>query len=100
MERHKVRVQAPADVTLAAAREQDLQRSAIVRAIFRAREVALGARHDDSAVTPLMTQLLTLGWGVLEDVPGREVVVGAVTRPWEAEVVFQLASAGAVRLVL
>ena len=89
VERHKVRVQAPADVTLAAAREQDLQRSAIVRAIFRAREVALGARHDDSAVTPLMTQLLTLGWGVLEDVPGREVVVGAVTRPWEAEVVFQ-----------
>ena len=36
-----------------------------------------------------MAQLLTLGWGVLEDVPGREVVVGAVTRPWEAEVVFQ-----------
>lgn len=30
-----------------------------------------------------------LGWGVLHDDPGREVVMGAVTRPWEADVVFR-----------
>jgi hypothetical protein len=30
-----------------------------------------------------------MGWGVLAMVPGREVVVGAVTRPWEANVIFQ-----------
>jgi hypothetical protein len=30
-----------------------------------------------------------LGWGVLAEVPGREVVVGAVTKPWEANVTFR-----------
>ncbi len=88
VERHKVGVRASADVTLAAAREQDLQRSAIVRAIFRARELAVGAGHRPRPETPLLSELLTLGWGVLEDLPGKEVVIGAVTRPWEAEVVF------------
>ena len=31
----------------------------------------------------------SLGWGVLADEPGREVVMGAVTRPWEANVTFR-----------
>jgi hypothetical protein len=30
-----------------------------------------------------------LGWGVLADVPDRELVVGAVTQPWKADVTFQ-----------
>jgi hypothetical protein len=29
-----------------------------------------------------------LGWGVLGEVPGREVVMGAVTQPWKADVTF------------
>src|SRR5947208_6990648 len=29
-----------------------------------------------------------LGWGVLAEVPGREIVIGAVTQPWMANVVF------------
>jgi hypothetical protein len=31
----------------------------------------------------------SIGWGVLADLPGREVVMGAVTQPWEANVVFR-----------
>ena len=30
-----------------------------------------------------------IGWGVLAEVPGREIVMGAVTRPWMADVVFR-----------
>jgi len=30
-----------------------------------------------------------LGWGVLAEVPGREIVMGAVTQPWMANVVFR-----------
>jgi hypothetical protein len=30
-----------------------------------------------------------IGWGVLAEVPGREVVVGAVTQAWAANVVFR-----------
>jgi hypothetical protein len=36
-----------------------------------------------------MAQALELGWGVLAEVPGRQVVFGAVTRPWEADVRFR-----------
>ncbi len=30
-----------------------------------------------------------LGWGVLAEVPGHEIVMGAVTQPWNANVVFR-----------
>jgi hypothetical protein len=31
----------------------------------------------------------SLGWVVLAEVPGHEIVMGAVTRPWEPNVVFR-----------
>jgi hypothetical protein len=30
-----------------------------------------------------------VGWGVLVETPGREIVLGAVTQPWIADVVFR-----------
>lgn len=89
-ERHQVRVLAPADITLRAATGANLQDSAVVSAIFRARELVLGA--DAAAAAPprgLMAQTLALGWRVLHEEPRREIVVGAVTQPWEANVVFR-----------
>lgn len=89
-DRHEIRVAAPAASTYAAACEMDLQRSRLVRAIFRGRELPLGGhRATDHAPGALLAQVLQLGWGVLAEEPGREVVVGAVTRPWEANVRFQ-----------
>jgi hypothetical protein len=89
-ERHDIRVAAPAATTLAAAREIDLQASGLVRAIFRARELVLGATPDHRRrPRGLMAEMQSLGWGVLADVAGREVVAGAITRPWEANVVFR-----------
>jgi len=77
-------------VTLAVARDADLQASPVVRTIIRAREVILGATPDDrQRPRGLLAETQSLGWGVLADVPGREVVVGAVTRPWEANVTFR-----------
>lgn len=35
-----------------------------------------------------------LGWGVLAEIPGREIVFGVATRPWEANVVFRALPAG------
>src|SRR6188474_767876 len=43
VERHQIRVAAPAAVTLDAARDVDLQASPLVRTIIRAREVILRA---------------------------------------------------------
>ena len=89
-ERHHVRVAAPAATTLSAAVDTDLQQSRIVRAIFRTRELVLGA--DPGAGTRpkgLLAQTTSLGWRVLAETPGREIVVGAVTQPWLPDVVFR-----------
>lgn len=84
VERHHVRIAAPAEITLAVAGEQDLLASPVIRAIFKARELAFGSTPDERArPRPLLAQVLSLGWGVLADVPAREIVVGAVTKPWE-----------------
>ena len=47
VERHRMHVAAPAAVTLAASRDVDLQRSRIVRAIIKGRELILNATPDD-----------------------------------------------------
>jgi len=89
-ERHHVHVDAPAEATLAVAREMDLLQSPLARTIFRARELMLGATPDtERRPTGLLPLVQSLGWGVLAEVPGREIVVGAVTKPWEANVTFR-----------
>jgi hypothetical protein len=88
-ERHHVRVAAPSAITFAAATDQDLLHSLPVRTIVRLREIALGAAPDRRPrPRTLLAETLAMGWGVLAEVPGREIVVGAVTKPWEANVVF------------
>jgi hypothetical protein len=89
-ERHHIRVEAPAEITLATAREMDLFQSPVARAIFRARELLLGAEPDAAPrLAGLLAQVQSMGWVVLAEVPGREVVVGAVTKPWQANVTFR-----------
>jgi hypothetical protein len=90
VDRHKVAVGAPAEVTFAAATEMDLENCAVIRAIFKGREWILRSKPDE-AVRPrgLVAQTKSLGWGVLAEKPGREIVMGAVTKPWEANPVFR-----------
>jgi hypothetical protein len=89
-ERHRIRVHAPAEIVVEAATEMDLQQSALVRSIFKARELIMCAhppRHSETR--QFLTQMRAIGWGVLAEVPGREIVMGAVARPWMADVVFR-----------
>jgi len=88
--RSKLHVQAPADVTLAAAEEQDLMQGPIVSAIFWMRQAVMGAPFEPDALPhPLMEQMRALGWVELARIPGREIVMGAVTQPWKGEVIFR-----------
>ena len=88
-ERHHIHVAAPADITYAAACEQDLAAPPVAQAIFRAREVLLGSAPDTTArPRGLLAFTKSIGWGVLAETAGREIVMGAVTQPWEANVVF------------
>jgi hypothetical protein len=88
--RHKIRVAAPPEISLAAATEMELQSCTVARAIFKGREWILRSKPD-SDVRPrgLLAEMKSLGWGVLAEVPGREIVLGAVTKPWEANPVFR-----------
>jgi hypothetical protein len=89
-ERHHIHVAAPGDITFAAAGEQDLMARPMVRAIFKAREVVLWSEPDTTThPRGLLALTKSIGWGVLAEVSGREVVMGAVTQPWEANVVFR-----------
>jgi hypothetical protein len=90
VERHWLYVRAPAAITFQAATDMDLERSPVVRAIFRTREFVLRAEPDNrSEARGLLSQVLSMGWGVLAEIPDREIVVGAVTRPWEGNVTFR-----------
>ena len=90
VERHHIGVAAPADVTFAASMDMDLEDSAVIRAIFRARELLLGADAGDKPrARGLVAVTQELGWGVLAEVPGHEIVMGAVTKPLNANVAFR-----------
>lgn len=88
-DRHRIAVGASADVTLAAAREIDLNDSPIARVVFKARQL-LARGKPDVADRPrgLVEGMKSIGWGVLAE-SEHEIVMGAVTKPWEPEPVFR-----------
>ena len=91
-EYHQARVRAEAANAYAAFRSLDLKRSRIVRLLFGIRTLPSRFRRreapPDTPSTSFLETALALGWRVLEEVPGREIVVGAVTQPWAPVVRF------------
>ena len=88
-EHHSIHVNAPAAVTFGAATETDLLQSTIVRSLFRVRELIFGSPSEKPLLPHgLVAQAKALGWGVLAEIPGREIVFGAATQPWAQNVVF------------
>lgn len=92
-EHHRIRVAAPAARTAAVARTLALMDFPLVRGLVKARELLLGAQPVQGTLPhALVAQMQAIGWGVLADAPDREIVMGAVTRPWDANVVFRAVS--------
>jgi len=87
----EVFVAAPAQTAFSAGCEMNIQQSVIVRGIFRTRELVLDSRREEEKprALGLVDQAKAWGWGVLAEEPGREIVLGAVTQPWDANVVFR-----------
>jgi hypothetical protein len=89
-EHHRVRIAAPADVVMSTAKDLNLLESTIIRTVFRLRELALGGRPDRRPhPSALLAQMQSIGWVVLAERAGREIVLGAVTRPWDAAPTFR-----------
>lgn len=94
-ERHEIRVDAPAALTLMVAEGFDMLSIPAVRTIFWLRARALGARppaRDERL--GLVPGTRRIGWGELARRPGREIVMGAAVQPWLAEPVFESVPAG------
>lgn len=89
-ERHEIRVPANADVAYRAACGVDFERSPVIRGLFRGRELMMRAPSAPAAThEPFLRQAVRMGWRVLAERPGRELVMGAVTQPWESHVTFR-----------
>lgn len=87
---HQIAVNAPPEVVLDTARQLRMLDSVMVRAIFKLRELALGGEPDTRPhPESLFEQMVSIGWVVLAETPGREIVFGAVTKPWEAAPTFR-----------
>ena len=89
-EHHEITIAAPAGVVLAAAKETQALDLPLVRTIIKLRELALGGEPDRRQHPQgLLDQMVSIGWVVLAEIAGREIVLGAVTQPWEAAPVFR-----------
>ena len=87
-ERHTIHVHAPMRPLWQAVLGTNIEAPVIVRAIIRARETLLGASHPPANSKPLLEQMYGLGWVLLAEIPGQEIVMGAATKPWEPNPTF------------
>jgi hypothetical protein len=90
IEHHHIAIDAPADVVVSTAKQMRLLDSPAIRAIFRLRQLAMGGEPDARPHPPwLFEQMQSIGWVVLAERAGREVVFGTATQPWQAAPVFR-----------
>ena len=91
-EQHDLAVGAPWTNTFAAECRMDLQDSPTIRSVIEDRARILGATPDPQASgepSAFIAQAISYGFGVLAEDPGHEIILGAVSRPWEQNVAFQ-----------
>jgi hypothetical protein len=90
VEHNQIPVAAPAEVTFDAAGSVDPEQSPVIRWIFRTRELAMGGHPQTKECgKSIIDRVTSLGWRVLAQEPRREIVFGAVTQPWLADVTFR-----------
>jgi len=88
-ERHETTVRAPAALVFEVAEDLEIESIPLVHALFRLRGWMLRSAAPPAPRLGLARMTQHLGWGVLARTPGRELVCGAVTQPWLADVVFR-----------
>ena len=92
---HETRVPADPAAAYAALRNLDLERSPTVRLLFAIRNLPSRIRAPERAPArtgesrSFLDSMLDLGWVILEEAPGQELVAGAVTQPWAVTVIFR-----------
>jgi len=90
-ETHAVVVDADTDLTWQAVRRSDLSRSAVIRVLLELRslpnrlEGVLKGRPSETSRPPLtLDDMERVGFLLLGECPGHEIVFGTVVQPWKA----------------
>ena len=91
-ERFETTIRAPAALVMQVATSLDMQSISAVRWVFRLRERLLGGHATVRRPQGILEETQRLGWGVLEEQPGRFVVCGAKCQPWLGDVKFSAVS--------
>jgi hypothetical protein len=87
---HSAQIGAHTSLCWEAIRHADLEASLLNRAIFRMRETILGSKRPESVKsTDLFSRMSDLGWGTLAVIPGSAIVMGAATKPWDPNPIFE-----------
>jgi len=92
---HESRVAADPLTAFAVLRAVNLEQSAIVRMLFAVRTLPARLLAPDRVearpkeTRSFLESMLQMGWVILEEAPGQELVAGTVTQPWVASVRFR-----------
>jgi hypothetical protein len=85
-ERWETEIDAPVATTFEVATHLNLMPSPIIRAIFRGRELILGGHPEQrEPAESFVDEARAIGWQILSEEPGRSIVLGAVTKPWQSD---------------
>ncbi len=83
-------VDAAPSAVFAAMRRFSFFQSPLISGLMHARAAILGAKNgQELALEGFVNEMKAFGWAVLDEVPGRRIVLGCATRPWEADVTFR-----------
>lgn len=89
---HELAVQGEPERAYAALRSVDFNRSSLVRVLFAVRNLPSRLLSHGVKPAPQLASFLetavALGWVIFEELPGRELVAGAITQPWAPVVRF------------
>ena len=88
-ERHRLIVDALPENVFNIACNLESEDSKIAKLLFATRAFFMGAKNKPVLPRPLVEQFKAIGWNVLAETPGREIVFGAVCKPWEGDVTFR-----------
>ena len=89
---HETVIHAPADQVFRAQCAMRFDDSRVIHAIFRLRDLALSVTGRKPGVPAppggIIEQTKAIGWGVLANTEGRNIVMGAAAKPWRRDVTF------------
>ena len=94
---HEILIHAPAAAVFERAANIDVGSLPLVRAIFWLRSKIIGDRAIARPPQGIVAETTSLGWGMLRYEPGRVLVMGAATRPWQRNATFRAIAPEAFR---